>query len=102
MRKAINQIGVLTLVLSLNLVWVNSSFADIDFVKNYSWESGECQNSSDFFEYFHGFCLEDDVFMYDSKVQSNIFTTKKEKVPLLAGNFDDNYLNNIWQPPKLS
>ena len=102
MGKAIKQIAVLTLVLSLNLVWVNSSFADIAFVKNYLCKSGECQDSSDFFEYFHEFCIEDDVFMYDSKVQSNIFTTEKEKVPFFASNFDDNYLNNIWQPPKLS
>jgi hypothetical protein len=102
MGKAIKQISILTLVLSLNLVWVNSSFADIAFFNNQLCISGECQDSSDFLEYCHTFCSEDDVSMCYSKVQSNIFTTEKEKVPAFTGNFDNNYLNNIWQPPKLS
>ena len=101
MEKAIKQISVLTLVLSLNLGWINSSFADNAFFKKYLCESGECQDFSDFFEYSHTFCIEDDVFMYTSKVQSNIFTTENEKVPIFTGNFDYNYLNDIWQPPKL-
>jgi hypothetical protein len=102
MGKVIKQISVLTLALSLNLGWVNSSFTEIAFFKNFICKTGECQDSSDFFEYFNAFCIEDDVFMYDSKVQSNIFTTEKEKVSVFTGNFDDSYLNNIWQPPKFS
>jgi len=102
MGKAIKQISVLILVLSLYVVWVNSSFIGIAFFNNYICISGECQDSSDFFEYFDAFCSEDDVYMYDSKVQLNIFITEKERARVFTGNFDDNYLNNIWQPPKLS
>jgi hypothetical protein len=102
MRKALKQISVLTLVLSLYVCWVNSSFAGIAFFNNSLCISGECQDSSDFFENFNAFCSEDDVFKFDSKVQLNIFIQEKRKATLFTVNLDDNYQNNIWQPPKLS
>jgi hypothetical protein len=102
MRKAIKQLSVLTLVLSLYVFWVNSSFAGIAFFNNCLCISDDCQDSSDFFEYFDTFCSEDDVFKYDSKVQLNTFIQEKGKATLFTASLDDNYQNNIWQPPKLS
>ena len=102
MGKAIKQISVLILVLSLYVVWVNSSFIGIAFFNNYLCISGECQDSSDTFECFHSFCCEDDVFMTDLKIKSNLFDAMNDKVPGLNDNFRNNYSNNIWQPPKFS
>lgn len=102
MGKAKKQMSVLTLVLSLYFGWVNCSFVGIAFFNNYLCISDECQDSPDFFKYFDAFCSEDDVIKYDSKFQLNIFSTEKGKATVFTVNFDDNYLNNIWQPPKLS
>jgi len=100
MKKAIKQISFLILALSLNLVWASSSFNDIAFSQNHISTCNECSDSSDPFECFHSICCEDDVFMNDSKVKSNIFNVMNDKVSVLNDNFRNGYLNNIWQPPK--
>jgi hypothetical protein len=100
MKKAIQQISLLILALSLNLVWANSSFDDIASFQNHITACSECSDSSDPFEYFHSICCEDDVFMNDSKVKSNVSDTENDRVPGLNDNFRNGYLNTIWQPPK--
>jgi hypothetical protein len=100
MKKAIKQISFLIMVLSLNLVWANSSFDDIAFSKNHINTCSECSDSSDTFEYFSSICCEDDIFMNDSKVKSNIFDVRNDKFPFINDNFRNEYLNIVWQPPK--
>ena len=100
MKKAIQQISLLILALSLTLIWADSSFDDIASFQNYITASSECSDSSDTFEYFSSVCCEDDVFMYDSKVKSNVSGTENDIVPGLNDNFRNGYLNTVWQPPK--
>jgi hypothetical protein len=100
MKRAIKQISLLILALSLNLVWANSSFDDIAFFQNHISIFNECSDSSVPFECFHSICCEDDVFMYDSKVKSNESDTENDRVPGINDNFRNGYLNTIWQPPK--
>jgi hypothetical protein len=102
MKKAIKQISFLILALSLNLVWTSNCFDDIAFFQNHISTCSECSDSSDPFEHIHSICCEDDVFMNDSKVKSNIFNVKNDKVPVLNDNFRNDYSNDIWQPPKFS
>jgi hypothetical protein len=102
MKKAIKQISLLILTLSLNLVWANSSFDDIAYFQNHISTCSQCSDSSDPFECFHSICCEDDVLMNDSKVKSNIFNLVNDNVLVLNDNFRNDYLNNIWQPPKFS
>jgi hypothetical protein len=100
MKKAIKQISFLIFALSLNLVWASSSFDEVAFFQNHLSICSECSDSSDTFECFHTFCCEDDVFMTDSKIKSNLFDAMNDEVPGLTGISQNDYSNNIWQPPK--
>jgi hypothetical protein len=102
MRKAMKQISFLILALSLNLVWTVGSFNDIVFFHNQLSICSECPDTSDPLECFHSFCCEDDVFMNDPKVKSKIFNVRNDIVPVLKADFRNDYLDNIWQPPKFS
>lgn len=102
MKKAIKQISFLILALSLNLVWAGSSFDDVAFFQNHISICSECSDSSGTFECFHSFCCEDDVFMTDSMIKSNLFDAMNYKVQGLNDNFRNDFSNNIWQPPKSS
>jgi len=100
MKKTVQKISFLILAFSLNLVWASISFNDSSFSQNYLSICSECSDSSDTFECFHSFCCEDDVFMTDLKIKSNLFDAMNDKVPGLNDNFRNDYSNNIWQPPK--
>jgi hypothetical protein len=99
MKKTLKQISFLILALSINLVWANR-FEDIVFFQNHASTWTESSDSTDPFEYFHSICCEDDVFMNDPKVKSNIFIVRNDLVPALKVDFLNDYLDNIWQPPK--
>jgi hypothetical protein len=100
--KAIKQITVMLLALCLNLVWANSIFDDIVFFQHQISNCSECPDTSDPGNYSHSISCEDDVFIHDSLVKSNIFGVTTENAPVLTDNFRNLYLNNIWQPPKIS
>ncbi len=102
MKEAIKQISLLILALSLNLVWANSSFNDIAFFQIHLSACSEYSDSSDLLEYSHSICCEDDVFMDNAKVKSDIFNIRNDIVSVLIVNFQNDYLNNVWQPPKFS
>jgi hypothetical protein len=89
MKKTLKQISFLILALSINLVWANRSFEDIVFFQNHASTWTESSDSTDPFEYFHSICCEDDVFM-----------VRNDLVPALKVDFLNDYLDNIWQPPK--
>jgi hypothetical protein len=90
------------LALSLNLVWADSSFEDIVFFQNHVSNCSQSSDSADPFEYFHSICCEDDVFMNDPKVKSNIFNVRNDLVPVLKVDILNDYSDNVWQPPKFS
>jgi hypothetical protein len=102
MKKTVQQISFLIFALSLNLVWANSSLDDIVFFQNHASTCIECSDSSDTIKYSHSICCEDDVFMKDPKVKSNIFIVRNDLVPALKVSFLNDNLDNIWQPPKFS
>jgi hypothetical protein len=102
MKEPIKQISLLILALSLNLVWANSSFDEMAFFQNHPGICNECSDTSDPAEYIHLSFCEDDVFMNDSKVKSNLFSIGYDLVPFLEVSFSNDFLNEVWQPPKFS
>jgi hypothetical protein len=100
MKKTVQQISFLILALSLNLVWASISFDDSSFSQNHISICNECSDLSDPCEYFHSICCEDDSFMPDSKIKSNIFKVRRDKGPFPDFNFRNSYVNDVWQPPK--
>jgi hypothetical protein len=102
MRRTAKQISFLIIAPILILVWLNSRFENSGLSQNNICSCGGCQDTSEPAVYFDSICCEDDVFMNDIIVKSDYDEIMNDKV-LLSKVFKINdYLNKIWQPPKLS
>jgi hypothetical protein len=102
MNELIKHAFLLILVVSLNLVWINSSFDDnVDF-GIHATVPAESSDASGTSEYLHSFYCEDDIFITNSKVKTDPIYLRNDLVPVYKVSTLNEYQNNVWQPPKFS
>jgi hypothetical protein len=102
MKEAVKQISLLILALSFNLVWADSNFSEMAFFQNHTVICNECSDTSNPVENFHLSSCEDYVFINNLKIKSNLFSISIDLVPFIKVSFRNDYLSNVWQPPKFS
>ena len=102
MKKALKQICLLFVSLSLTMTLVNSGVIDNFLCLNNICSHIECSDIATQSEHSHTACYGDDVLLNDSKIKSNKFIGSIDLVFTLRVDFKNSYLTSIWQPPKIS
>ena len=101
LKEKMGKLSQLVLVVSFSLIWAGTNFNDQALFRNHISMCSECSEAADLSENLHLICCEDDLFMHDSVVKSNVFNILDEVVPVLTVNLSNDYFQNFWKPPKL-